>query len=381
MKIVWVSGFLNSHLNELAKYFKENSEFYFIATENRKGQFGFGREVLEYDFVLEYFKDEKKDKCHALIKDADVVIFGGGPNDLIKFRANTDKLTFIYSERLFKKGTIRRFIPSTRKAIKSTFGVCNEKSTFVLCASAYLPYDLSLLSLNNGRTLKWGYFPQVKRYQDIETVLDQKKKNSILWAGRFLPLKHPEYVVKMAKILKDKGYDFSINFVGDGEMLKPIEQMINNFDLADRIHLLGKKTTDEVRKIMEESEIFLFTSNKKEGWGAVMNESMNSGCAVVASHQIGSAPILINEGESGLLFKGGNVKSLTKQVERLLNDCEERRSMGKKAYQFITGDYNAQTAGKRLIEFSNAFLNGKRLEFNDGPMSNADILKDNWYKG
>lgn len=46
----------------------------------------------------------------------------------------------------------------------------------------------------------------------------------------------------------------------------------------------------EVRSYMEKADIYLFTSDFNEGWGAVLNESMNSGCAVVASHAIGSVP-------------------------------------------------------------------------------------------
>ena len=37
----------------------------------------------------------------------------------------------------------------------------------------------------------------------------------------------------------------------------------------------------------------------QEGWGAVVNEAMNSGCAVVADHMIGAAPWLIRQGENG----------------------------------------------------------------------------------
>ena len=43
---------------------------------------------------------------------------------------------------------------------------------------------------------------------------------------------------------------------------------------------------------MESSHIFLlFTSDRNEG--AALNESMNSGCAVVASDAIGSVPYLM----------------------------------------------------------------------------------------
>ena len=34
---------------------------------------------------------------------------------------------------------------------------------------------------------------------------------------------------------------------------------------------------------MEKADIFLFTSDRREGWGAVANEAMNSACALVVS--------------------------------------------------------------------------------------------------
>ena len=48
---------------------------------------------------------------------------------------------------------------------------------------------------------------------------------------------------------------------------------------------------------MEKSHIHLFTSNHLEGWGAVVNEAMNSGCAVVANREAGAVPYLIEHGK------------------------------------------------------------------------------------
>lgn len=61
-------------------------------------------------------------------------------------------------------------------------------------------------------------------------------------------------------------------------------------NLNDYVTFTGPVQSDKVRGFMERAGIFLFTSDRQEGWGAVLNESMNSGCAVVASHAIGSVP-------------------------------------------------------------------------------------------
>ena len=45
----------------------------------------------------------------------------------------------------------------------------------------------------------------------------------------------------------------------------------------------------------------------QEGWGAVLNEAMNSGCACIASHAIGSAGFLIEHGENGFVYRDGDM--------------------------------------------------------------------------
>ena len=62
---------------------------------------------------------------------------------------------------------------------------------------------------------------------------------------------------------------------------------------------------------MEKSSIYLFTSNFDEGWGAVLNESMNSACAVISSHAAGATPFLISHNINGLLYTSGDVDELT----------------------------------------------------------------------
>ena len=73
-----------------------------------------------------------------------------------------------------------------------------------------------------------------------------------------------------------------------GEMEEQLHNMIRDKSLEDCVEMPGAMKASEVRSYMEKADIYLFTSDFNEGWGAVLNESMNSGCAVVASHAIGS---------------------------------------------------------------------------------------------
>ena len=71
---------------------------------------------------------------------------------------------------------------------------------------------------------------------------------------------------------------------------------------------------------MRNHDIFIFTSDRQEGWGAVLNEAMDSGSTVVASDAIGSSPFLIKDGQNGFLFKSENHKSLYQKVAYLIDN-------------------------------------------------------------
>jgi glycosyltransferase involved in cell wall biosynthesis len=96
--------------------------------------------------------------------------------------------------------------------------------------------------------------------------------------------------------LKEAGYKFRMVIVGDGVMAAAMKDYAKELGVKDVVNFLGSQNPDEVRMLMEKSQIYLTTSDNQEGWGAVINEAMNSGCAVVANKAMGAAPYLLQNG-------------------------------------------------------------------------------------
>lgn len=237
---------------------------------------------------------------------------------------------------------------------------------YLLCAGAYVARDY-LRTLNfRGHTYKWGYFPETK-YYDIDELISKKEPASILWAGRLIKWKHPEASIYVAEQLKKDGYNFTLNIVGDGELFKHLEDAIIEKGLNKNVNLLGAMRPDQVREQMEKAQIFLFTSDSNEGWGAVLNESMNSGCAVVAAACIGSVPFLINESINGLTYTKDH--DLYIKTKFLLDNPEARRRIGEAAYKTISEEWNAFTATERLLELSRKLKKRESTPYVDGPCS------------
>ena len=64
----------------------------------------------------------------------------------------------------------------------------------------------------------------------------------------------------------------------------------------------------------------------------------------------------------------------------MIEQPEMRKRLGRKAYQTLTEQWNAETAAERFLQLSEALLQGRSPElFEDGPCSKAEILKNRWY--
>ncbi len=291
-----------------------------------------------------------------MIGDADVVIAGSAPDDMLRERIRAGKLTFRYSERPFKKkpSCLKRIGHAIRFHQRDLW----KKNVYMLCASAYAADDYASVGMYRGRSYRWGYFPQVKGY-DVDALMSRKKRDTLLWCGRFIDWKHPDDAIRLAKRLNDQDYDFQLDMIGTGVMEPQLRQLVESYDLTNRVRFHGSMTPDQVRIHMEEAGIYLFTSDRQEGWGAVLNESMNSGCAVVASHAIGSVPFLIRDCENGSIYQFGNLDMLFEKVRYLLDRPEEQERMGRNAYEIISTEWNAKVAADRFYNVAQQMLEGE----------------------
>ena len=248
----------------------------------------------------------------------------------------------------------------------------------MLCANAYLPFDLFLLGAYRNRCYQWGYFPEVRKYDDIEKVIALKTHASILWVGRFIKCKHPEDAIYLAIQLREKGIHFELTLIGNGEEKDKMEQLIRANHLKEIVHLYGFMEPEKVRTWMEKSDIFIFTSDRNEGWGAVLNEAMNAGCAVVANRAAGSAPYLVQDGVNGILYDRKKRGDCCRKVEQLLQDTTYRKKIQRRAYKTMDSMWNANTASTRILNLSQRLLRGEDTEYISGPCSKAKIIKDLW---
>ena len=385
MKITMISNYINHHQIPFSNVLHEKmgDDYHFIQTEpmeEERIQMGWGVEAEKIPYVL--FLDKQLELCKQLIAESDILLVGWMEHeDLIAERLNSDKLTIRISERLYREGQWKAISPKglIRKYKEHTSH--RKHPVYLLCAGAYVASDFSIVKAYPNKMFRFGYFPEFKEFTKEQLrkmhVWGEKKNQEeiqIVWAGRFIPLKHPEFALKLAENLKKQGYRFHLHMVGGGELEHELKQSTKRKELSDEITFYGFLKPMQVRKIMEKCHIHLFTSNYLEGWGAVVNEGMNSGCVEVANVEVGAAPFLIHHGKNGLVYKDGSYEDMEAQVRYLLEHPVEAGNMAMAAYETIATQWNAGEAAKRLLEFYDGWKKGSLNLPDTGPFSVAPVV-------
>ena len=383
MQIIFVSNYINHHQLPFCKAMTEQNqgEFIFIQTEpmeQERVDMGWAVDVKEYSFVKCYYEDPEA--CQKLINDGEIVIFGGVEDEAyIEPRLRSGKLTIRYSERIYKEGQWKFITPRGLKKKYHDHIRYRKKNVYLLCAGAYVASDFYLIHAYPGKMFAWGYFPEFREYP-IDELMDrkEKKKNDdileILWAGRMIDWKHPEHAIEAVGDLVKEYPGVHLTMAGSGGLEGQIKELAHKKGLDGNITFTGYLSPAVIREKMLAADVFLFTSDFKEGWGAVLNEAMNSGCAVVASSGIGAVPYLLRHGNNGMVYRNGDVTEMKKYVKELAGNARLRRSLGINAYETIRTTWNAEAAATRLLSLIHSIQMNNPKAVPDGPGSMAPII-------
>jgi len=380
MKLVIITDGLGMHVYSTAdQYYKIlGKDFVYISAKKPTGEGGihkFGEMGKKYErpyLFNAWESEENQKKAKQIVDEADVVIAGGYAFPYIQDRLIAGKLTFQSGERWLKKIILS---PRGYLSVYKTLFKYQNPNFYFLSNGAYGPNDCKRLHIFNDRVYKGAYMVPVEQYDSQTVVLSRhNEKVEIMWCARFLGWKHPELVVQLSERLQKAGYDnFHITMLGANNPLQDkIKNRIKKSNLENVITIIEGLPNSETRAMMRRSDIFLVTSDRQEGWGAVVNEAMAESCAIVACDEVGSVPFLIKHRNNGLIFKARNAKSLFENVKDLMDNVELRHTIAINAYETISTEWSSENYATRMAELSSSILSGNPIEYSDGPVSKAN---------
>lgn len=242
-------------------------------------------------------------------------------------------------EQLFAKGDIFSTISRDIKCKLINLG-CDEKKIII----HRVGIDCSKFAFTPRQPAKDGTF-------------------KILTIARLVEKKGVEYGIRAVANLIKSGINIQYNIVGNGPLIKELQQLIQKINVSNNVKILGWKEQKEVIQLLDSNHIFLapsITSQKgdQEGIPTVIMEAMAMGLPVVSTYHSG-IPELIEDGVSGFLVPERDVDNLTEKLGYLVAHPDLWSNMGQAGRAFIEENYNIDKLNKRLVYIYQNWLKKK----------------------
>lgn len=113
---------------------------------------------------------------------------------------------------------------------------------------------------------------------------------------------------------------------GDEQELARLRESARDLGIADRVHILGMVSRDELPETYAAADVVLFPVHWEEPWGLVPLEAMGLGRPVIATGRGGSGEYL-RDGENSLLVPVGDAAEIAAAVRRLADSPQLRAQL------------------------------------------------------
>jgi glycosyltransferase involved in cell wall biosynthesis len=194
----------------------------------------------------------------------------------------------------------------------------------------------------------------------------------ILCVASLEEVKGHRYLLEACRLLRQEGLDFRCDLVGDGPQESNLKKQIAQFELGDRVHLLGLQPRPEVLRLLAAADVFCLPSvptraGKREGIPVVLMEAMACGLPVVSS-RLSGIPELVEDGRTGLLVESGDSRAIADCLYRLAMEPERRRQLGLAGRQRVCAEFDLHVNAGRL---GNLFAGSAERDHRSAPRGAA----------
>ncbi len=195
----------------------------------------------------------------------------------------------------------------------------------------------------------------------VDTRLFQQRQRTpsnrpftIVCVGSLEEKKGQTYLVEACRILRERGLAFVCHLIGDGQSRPVLEEQIRRDELADVVRLEGSRPRDEVLQILNRADVVALPSirtksGKMEGIPVALMEPLACEVPVISTH-ISGIPELVQDGVTGLLVPPEDPVALADALQRLANDPELGRQLGRNGREKVLREFDLHGSAAKLAQ-------------------------------
>lgn len=193
------------------------------------------------------------------------------------------------------------------------------------------------------------------QFGDIESNSNSDKieKFKIIQVSRLDHEKKGQHIlIKAVNILvKQKGItNIQLDFIGDGESLEYLKNLMKELNLENNINFLGNKTREFIYKELKNYHL-LVQPSLFEGFGLTVVEGIGAKIPVLVTNIEGPMEIIDN-GKYGSCFKSGDEIGCAAKILEIINQYQTKEIKSKidEAYSYAKDNFNIQKTAKNYID-------------------------------
>lgn len=168
-------------------------------------------------------------------------------------------------------------------------------------------------------------------------------------------------LLEACQILVERGCDFQCLIAGDGPQRSLLERLIMEYQIQDKVRLLGVVFQEQLADYLNRADIFVLpcltaSNGDLDGIPVVLMEAMAMEIPTISTY-VSGIPELIKDGQSGLLVKEKDAVALADAIQRLLEDDELRRRLGKNGRHQVVQEFNIHKNAAQLAALFEKYVN------------------------
>lgn len=182
----------------------------------------------------------------------------------------------------------------------------------------------------------------------------------VLFVGRLVPEKGAHLAIEALRHLQQAGIvNVTLSLAGVPtyplEYAKSLTEMVNAYDLGDRVLFLGSVPNAELPEIYRQHQVLVFPSSHIEGLPMTLLEAMACGVTVISTVTGGSCELL-EDGENCYTVPERDASALARQLQRVLNNPEEAQALARAAQQNVRRRFDLEAIAMQTEEYLQAVV-------------------------
>lgn len=158
------------------------------------------------------------------------------------------------------------------------------------------------------------------------------RDKNLAFVGRLVSDKGADFLLQAMKLLQDEDITPDLTIVGSGPEGENLRRLATELALDRQVTFAGQKSGPALAGLLNRHRILIVPSRWAEPFGIVALEGIACGCVVVGSENGGLKEAI---GPCGVTFENDNVRALSDQLKRLLNEPEAQASFRQHAAEHL----------------------------------------------